>query len=742
MAGAAQLARLDKRLEAQEERPLRVAAFTTSYPSGPGDIAGRFVFNTVRQLRAHGVDVEVVGPDAYDDFGLTGSRSGGVVAALRRRPWLAPLLVVSMIRALRRAAKNADLVHANWLAGAFVARFARTPFVVTLHGSGTAGRFSDLALAARAPWLVRLLLGRARAVICCSETLASAMRGCGLQNVHAIPYGVELPDASTSEDEPPTVLYAGRLSPEKNIDVIAAATDGLPRVIVGEGPLRELVPDAVDFVPQEELGEYYRRAAVVVLASSREGLPNVVLEAMAHGKTVVATPVGGIPTLIEDGVNGILVPVGDAAALRSALERVLADRVLRARLGRAARRRVEELCSWPRVTQRTIAVYRAALPHPAAEPRQRMTYEQFRATRFFPALEGLRAVAALLVVFHHARSHWLWGWLEGWNGVTLFFVLSGFLITTLALREEDALGALRWRAFVVRRAFRIVPVYLAALALYVVAMAVAGIGAAHRGPFVHAMPWYLSPFPEVPFFSRTHIVFSLAWSLGVEEKFYLLWPLLAFVVLRGRARGRLGLALSLAFVLQLPIAFSHGGRLLAPYSAILVGCVLAFLLHDRRGFAALSRLGTRAWFLASAALLVGAQALTHVLHPTAAGFRVASPYYYLPYSAAAALVVAALVLRAPGSSWLESAPMRLVGRVSYPLYLTHPLALAFAAALIAPGNVTAELAYLAVGITLAVALAYALHRLVERPLIRVGRRQAERVETRRRPVAKPQPATS
>ena len=90
------------------------------------------------------------------------------------------------------------------------------------------------------------------------------------------------------------------------------------------------------------------------------------------------------------------------------------------------------------------------------------------------------------------------------------------------------------------------------------------------------MPWYVSPFPEVPFFTHTHIVFSLAWSLGIEEKFYLLWPLLAFVLLRGRARGRLGLALVLALLFQLPIAFSSGGRVFAPYTAILAGCVLAF----------------------------------------------------------------------------------------------------------------------------------------------------------------------
>jgi len=204
-------------------------------------------------------------------------------------------------------------------------------------------------------------------VICCSEQLAAAMRGCGLENVHHIPYGVDLPEELGKEDAEPTVLFAGRLSPEKNIDVIAEATDGLPRLIVGDGPLRHLLPDATGFVSHEELGALYRRAAVVVLASSREGLPNVVLEAMAHGKAVVATPVGGIPSMIEDGVTGLLVPVGDATALRAALERALTDELLRARLGAAARRRVAEHCSWERVTEQTLAVYADAVP--AAEPK-------------------------------------------------------------------------------------------------------------------------------------------------------------------------------------------------------------------------------------------------------------------------------------------------------------------------------------------------------------------------------------
>jgi peptidoglycan/LPS O-acetylase OafA/YrhL len=227
-------------------------------------------------------------------------------------------------------------------------------------------------------------------------------------------------------------------------------------------------------------------------------------------------------------------------------------------------------------------------------------------------------------------------------------------------------------------------------------------------------------------------VFSLAWSLGIEEKFYLLWPLLAFVLLRKHARGRIGVALVLALVAQLPIALGSGGRAVAPYSAILVGCLLAFALHHRRTFRLVARLGSVPGLVVALSLLVAVHALTHVFDVTAAGFRVSSPYYYLPYSVAAALVVASLALQARGSGVFRSRPLRFVGRISYPLYLTHPLALGFAATAIAPGGTVVELAYLTVGVTLSLALAYGLHRVVEGPLIAVGKRGAAHL-TRQRP---------
>jgi glycosyltransferase involved in cell wall biosynthesis len=136
-----------------------------------------------------------------------------------------------------------------------------------------------------------------------------------------------------------------------------AATAGMKLVVAGDGPLRNLVPEALGFVPHEELGELYDRAALVVCPSYREGLPLCVLEAMAHGKPVVASAVGGIPELVEDGVTGLLVEPGDVAGLRAAIERLLADPALRRRLGRGARARVAERCSWDRVTAATVAAY-------------------------------------------------------------------------------------------------------------------------------------------------------------------------------------------------------------------------------------------------------------------------------------------------------------------------------------------------------------------------------------------------
>src|SRR5437016_6975196 len=337
-----------------DDRPLRVVHLTTSYPRHEGDFAGRFVADLVRGLAGH-VDVSVLAPGGYRDFGLAYGR--GLVGNVRRRPWLAPLLAGSMVLAVRRAARRRDLVHAHWLAAGAICVLARRRFVLTLHGSGTAGRFADLELARRHPRLFGFVVRRAEVVIGVSEALAEAARRCGARDVRTIPNGVDLPASTGDEAEPAEVLYVGRLSPEKGIAELVAATEGMNLVVAGDGPLRHLVPAALGFVPHDELGGLYERAALVVLPSYREGLPLCVLEAMAHGRPVVASAVGGIPELVEDGVTGYLVEPGDVAGLRAAIERLLADPALRRRLGRAGRARVAERCSWDRVTAETLESY-------------------------------------------------------------------------------------------------------------------------------------------------------------------------------------------------------------------------------------------------------------------------------------------------------------------------------------------------------------------------------------------------
>jgi glycosyltransferase involved in cell wall biosynthesis len=333
---------------------MKVAVLTTSYPRSADDAAGRFVADAVEHVRARGIDVEVVSPLSFRHFGI--AYGEGVAGNLRRRPWLAlalPLLLASFARAARRAARDADLVHAHWLPTAAVALTTGRPVVLTVHGT-------DLELSRRAPSLARAILRRVRIVLAVSNALADEARRLGARDVRVVPNGVELPAEVGEEAEPPEILFAGRLSREKGILELLEAGQGLRLVVAGDGPLRAQVPGALGWVPRGRLEQLYARATVVACPSHREGFGLACAEAMAHGRPVVASSVGGLRDLVVDEETGLLVPPGDVGALRAALERVLADPALRRRLGTAARERVRECCSWERVTESTLRAYEDA----------------------------------------------------------------------------------------------------------------------------------------------------------------------------------------------------------------------------------------------------------------------------------------------------------------------------------------------------------------------------------------------
>jgi glycosyltransferase involved in cell wall biosynthesis len=333
---------------------VKVVVLTTSYPRFAGDAAGRFVADAVERLRERGVVVEVVSPASFRHFGI--AYGAGVAGNLRRRPWLVvalPLFLASFVRAARRAARDADVVHAHWLPAGAVALATGRPVVLTVHGT-------DVELARRARPLARAVARRMNVVLAVSNALAHDLRGLGAHDVRVVPNGVELPDSVGEEAEPPEILFAGRLSREKGILELVEAARGHMLVVAGDGPLRARVPDTLGWLPPDELASLYARAAVVACPSHREGFGVACAEAMAHGCAVVASDVGGLRDLVTHGETGLSVPPGDVDALRAALERLLADRELRRRLGTNARERVRELCSWPRVIDATLAAYEDA----------------------------------------------------------------------------------------------------------------------------------------------------------------------------------------------------------------------------------------------------------------------------------------------------------------------------------------------------------------------------------------------
>ena len=206
-------------------------------------------------------------------------------------------------------------------------------------------------------------LGRARAVVCPSAYLSRIILGWGVEpdRVSVLPNPVATPLPPTADERAalrealgfvgPTVVAAGRLTTAKAIDVAldaVAQLDNVTLVVVGDGADRASLEECaaqlglggrVRFtgaLPRERVLELFAAADVMVLSSRWENFPHTVIEALGVGTPVVATRVGGVPEIVSDGGNGLLVEPGDAVGLAATLARVLDDGELRARLAAAA----------------------------------------------------------------------------------------------------------------------------------------------------------------------------------------------------------------------------------------------------------------------------------------------------------------------------------------------------------------------------------------------------------------------
>src|SRR5436309_7806252 len=199
-------------------------------------------------------------------------------------------------------------------------------------------------------------------------------------HIHVIPCGVDTerfrPDGDRAK--PPLIVCVARLVPFKRIGLLLEACAILRAwgvefrcAIVGDGPCRDELETArarlglaqavelVGAAEQAEVLAWWRKAVAAVLPSDSEGMPVSLMEAAACGVPAVATAVGGVPELIDDGVTGFLTAPGDADALAGALERLLCGPDLVARFGAAARRRVVEHFSLTRQVDRLLALWRS-----------------------------------------------------------------------------------------------------------------------------------------------------------------------------------------------------------------------------------------------------------------------------------------------------------------------------------------------------------------------------------------------
>ena len=348
------------------------------------------------------------------------------------------------------------------------------------------------------------------------------------------------------------------------------------------------------------------------------------------------------------------------------------------------------------------------------------SFKEIIRRRHLPALDGLRAVAVFTVIVGHAN--YPVAGVPSDLGVSAFFVLSGFLITRLLIDERDIRGEVSLSRFYLRRTMRIFPAYYAFLLLSFLLDARHGQHwtPALLGSSVTYTVNYFNALHHHPSTSVAH-----AWSLAVEEQFYLLWPLL-FIVLARRGRRALIAGVSLlalaaaawrswlALVGHADVSYLYNA-FDTRFDNLAIGCILALSVDHSLVSAVAERVGRRAWFpLVTLAFLLSSRLALPQSYHYSAGFTVD------------AILLAVLITQllqlcgTPLWSWLERPVTRYLGTISYPIYLYHAWGASVGRHLPVPGPGGKFLA----GVLATIALASGSYYVVERPFLMLKRRFA------------------
>jgi len=329
---------------------------------------------------------------------------------------------------------------------------------------------------------------------------------------------------------------------------------------------------------------------------------------------------------------------------------------------------------------------------------------------YLPELDGLRALAIVLVLVQHVRS------VEsavpiGYLGVSIFFVLSGYLITSISLAEEFNKGGLSLAGFYIRRAFRIFPLYYFVLGIYCFLILGLNLFPDKHLPLKEALPFYLVYLQEIPFFRAAQggsLPFYQSWSLGFEEKFYFVWPIICFAALRYQKAWRIPAAVFLAVACCL----NHYSR---PYASILFGCLLALGVQVESVRKWVERTAEVGIWIAAAFLLI-----LHFAPILFWRWELAITLYAFVFAFFLGFLVTteSYFRRALGTPMLA-----FVGKMSYGIYLVHLLCIGLLRSKLHIQNIW-FLLVCALGLSLAVAVV--LHYSLEQPFIRFGRHWSKR----------------
>jgi glycosyltransferase involved in cell wall biosynthesis len=259
-----------------------------------------------------------------------------------------------------------------------MARIRRRPYVLHVHGAEFSMFYHD-ECGAFSKWIVRDTLECAAQVLALSGQWQDRLKRIAPRAaVQTLPNAVALRDvrARAPDEAPVRIVFAGRIGARKGafelLRAFARLAPKFPRATLicagdGEGDkLAELaaelgVSDRFEcpgWLNAEQMADELRRASIFALPSHQEGVPIALLEAMSHSLPVITTPVGGIPEVVENDRNGLMVPPGDVDAIEAALERLLQSPDERERLGAAARATIAERYSLESTIERLAALYR------------------------------------------------------------------------------------------------------------------------------------------------------------------------------------------------------------------------------------------------------------------------------------------------------------------------------------------------------------------------------------------------